>query len=54
MSALAPAQIDAALRMDFYLFLVRCFAELHGGRKFSPARHAEVLAARFRRSARGA
>ena len=53
MSALAPAQIDAALRTDFYLFLVRCFAELHGGRKFSPARHAEVLAAKFQAVSEG-
>ena len=53
MSALAPAQIDAALRTDFYLFLVRCFAELHGGRKFSPARHAEVLAAKLQAVSEG-
>ncbi len=53
MSALPPAQIDAALRADFYLFLVRCFADLHASRTFSPAWHAEVLAAKLQGAGEG-
>jgi len=34
-------------RTDFYTFMVRCFTELHIGRTFSPAWHAEVLAAKL-------
>ncbi len=37
----------AAIRKDFSSFLVRAFAELHGGRTLSPAWHAEVLAAKL-------
>jgi hypothetical protein len=44
---LSPAEIRATVRADFYSFLVRSFAELHSGRTFSPAWHAEVLAAKL-------
>ena len=44
MTAVKPADVKALLRADFFAFLVRCFAELHGGQKLSPAWHAEVLA----------
>ncbi len=48
MTALAPAEVEALVRADFYSFLVRCFAEPHGGQKFS---HAEVLAAKLQGTA---
>ena len=44
---LSPAEVRATVRADFYSFLVRCFTELHSGRTFSPAWHAEVLAAKL-------
>ncbi len=44
---LTPAEVEALQRADFYTFMVRCFAELHIGRTFSPAWHAEVLAAKL-------
>src|SRR5271165_5673285 len=47
MTAFPSAKVEALIRADFYSFLVRCFAELHGGQKFSPAWHAEVLAAKL-------
>src|SRR5271165_3364936 len=47
MTAFTPAEVQALLRTDFYSFLMRCFIELHGGREFSPAWHAEVLAAKL-------
>ena len=47
MSVLSLAEVRATVRKDFYSFLVRCFAELHAGRTFSPAWHAEVLAAKL-------
>src|SRR5208337_4769568 len=53
MTVLAPAEVEALVRADFYSFLVRCFAELHGGQEFSPAWHAEVLAAKLQGVADG-
>jgi predicted phage terminase large subunit-like protein len=47
MSAAALAQVRALIRDEFYSFLMRCFAELHAGRRYSPAWHAEVLAAKL-------
>ncbi len=44
---LSPAEVRATVRADFYSFLIRCFTELHSGRTFSPAWHAEVLAAKL-------
>ncbi len=46
-NVLSLAEIRSTIRKDFYSFLVRAFAELHGGRTFSPAWHAEVLAAKL-------
>ena len=45
--ALSLAEIRTAIRKDFYSFLVRAFAELHGDQRFMPAWHAEVLAAKL-------
>ena len=53
MTALARTEVEALVRADFYSFLVRCFAELHGGQKFSPAWHAEILAAKLQGVADG-
>src|SRR5208337_1575543 len=47
MTAVALPEFRAALRKDFHAFLMRCFAELHAGQIFSPAWHAEVLAAKL-------
>src|SRR5580704_2783420 len=47
MTAFSPAELHALMRADFYSFLVRSFAELHAGQTFSPAWHAEVLAAKL-------
>src|SRR5271157_4596877 len=47
MTAVAPAEVEATLREDFYSFLVGCFNELHAGQTFSPSSHAEVLAAKL-------
>ena len=44
---LSPPEIGAAVRMDFYSFLIRCFYELHGGQEYSPSWHVEVMAARL-------
>jgi hypothetical protein len=46
-NVLSLAEMRSTVRNDFYSFLVRCFAELHGGKTFSPAWHAEVLAAKL-------
>ena len=46
-SAARKTDVKALLREDFFAFLVRCFAELHGGQELSPAWHAEVLAAKL-------
>ena len=37
MSAAALAEVRALIRDEFYSFLMRCFAELHAGRRYSPA-----------------
>ncbi len=47
MTALSPADYRRVLRGDFHAFLMRCFAELHGGRSYSPAWHVEVMAAKL-------
>ena len=44
MTAVRAADVTALLRADFFAFMVRAFAELHGGQKLSPAWHAQVLA----------
>ncbi len=47
MTAFTSAEVQAVLRADFYSFLVRCFAELHAGKAFSPAWHVEAMAAKL-------
>jgi hypothetical protein len=47
MNALSLAEYQAALRADFYSFLLRCFAELNSGAEFLPSWHIEVLAAKL-------
>jgi predicted phage terminase large subunit-like protein len=37
----------AALRADFYCFMLRCFTELNSGASFLPSGHIEVLAAKL-------
>ncbi len=44
---LSPAEYRVVLSGDFHAFLMRCFAELHGGRTYSPSWHVEVMAARL-------
>ena len=43
----ASGEVRTAIRADFYSFLMCCFEELHGRNAFSPAWHAEALAARL-------
>ena len=47
MTALSQAEYHAALRSDFYAFLVRCFLELNPGAEFLPSWHIEVMAAKL-------
>jgi hypothetical protein len=46
-AALARTEYQAALRTDFYSFLLRCFADLNGGAAFSPSWPIEVMAAKL-------
>jgi len=41
------AEYHAALRADFYSFMLRCFAELNPGASFLPSWHIEVMAAKL-------
>ena len=45
--ALASSVVAAFQRDDFYSFFVRCFEQLHGGKAYTPAWHAEAVAARL-------
>ena len=47
MTVISTAEYRAALRADFYSFLVRCFSELNSGASFLPSWHIEVLAAKL-------
>jgi hypothetical protein len=47
MNDFSMAEYQAALRADFYSFLVRCFMELNPGASFLPSWHIEVLAAKL-------
>ena len=42
-----PAEVEAALRSDFYSFLVCAFADRNGAAAFVPGWHIEVMAARL-------
>ena len=45
--ALARAEYKAALRFDFYSFLLRCFTDLNAGAPFLRSWHIEVMAAKL-------
>jgi predicted phage terminase large subunit-like protein len=47
MNAILPDEYQAALRADFYSFMLRCFTELYGGASFLPSWHIEVMAAKL-------
>jgi hypothetical protein len=46
-AAFAQSEYHAALRADFYSFMLRCFADLNSGAAYLPSWHIEVLAARL-------
>jgi hypothetical protein len=41
------AEYQAALRSDFYTFMLRCFTELNSSAEFLPSWHIEVMAAKL-------
>src|SRR4051794_10550178 len=45
--AVSAAGYRAAMREDFYSFMIRCFADLNSSAAFLPSWHIEVLAARL-------
>jgi predicted phage terminase large subunit-like protein len=47
MNAIMPEEYQAALRADFYSFMLRCFTELNGGASFLPSWHIELMAAKL-------
>jgi predicted phage terminase large subunit-like protein len=47
MTIMSMAEYQTALRVDFYSFLLRCFAELNSGAPFLSNWHIEVLAAKL-------
>ena len=47
MTAVSPAEYQAALRADFYSFMVRCFAELNRGAPFCRAGTSRLMAAKL-------
>src|SRR5208282_334270 len=47
MTVLSQTEYQAALRADFYSFMVRCFAELNLGASFLPSWHIEAMAAKL-------
>ncbi|MGA9550220.1 MAG: phage terminase large subunit [Rhodomicrobium sp.] len=53
MTFLTAAELRAIMRADFYSFLMRCFAELHGGLAFLPNWHIELLAAKLQATLEG-
>jgi len=46
-ATLARSEYQAALRLDFYYFLVRCFADLNAGTTYLPSWYIEVMAAKL-------
>jgi len=46
-AALARSEYHAALRTDFYSFMLRCFADLNAGAAYLPSWHIEVMAAKL-------
>ncbi len=53
MTELTFAEYQATLRCDFYLFLTRCFGELHASASFLSNWHIEVMAAKLDACRRG-
>jgi predicted phage terminase large subunit-like protein len=47
MTDISFAEYQAACRADFYTFMTRCFADLHGSAPFLPNWHMEVIAAQL-------
>ena len=47
MTVLSRIEYQAALRADFYSFMLRCFAELNPGAAFLPSWHIELMAAKL-------
>jgi hypothetical protein len=47
MTLVSQAEFQAALRVDFYSFMLRCFAELNPGAAFLPSWHIELMAAKL-------
>ena len=47
MTVLSPIEYHAALRADFYSFMLRCFAELNPGAAFLRCWYIEVIAAKL-------
>jgi predicted phage terminase large subunit-like protein len=46
-AALARSEYEAALRSDFYSFMVRCFVDLNSAAAYLPSWHIEVMAAKL-------
>ena len=44
---LTPAEVEVALRGDFYSFLLHAFVDRHGAAAFVPGWHIEVMAAKL-------
>jgi hypothetical protein len=47
MTSLSSSEYQAALRTDFYSFMLRCFVELYSGAEFLPSWHIEMMAAKL-------
>jgi hypothetical protein len=47
MTVLTQTEYHAALRAEFYSFMLRCFGELNPGADFLPSWHIEVMAAKL-------
>ena len=50
---LALLEYQAALRSDFYSFMLRCFTDLNGGAAYLPSWHIEVMAAKLQSVRKG-
>jgi predicted phage terminase large subunit-like protein len=53
MTVLSTGELRAIMRADLYSFMVRCFAELHGGAAFLPNWHIELIAAKLQAALEG-
>ena len=50
---LAQVEYQAALRSDFYSFMLRCFTDLNAGAGYLPSWHIEVMAAKLQSVRKG-